>query len=264
MSDFIIQAGPCCVENEKVPMEVAEKIVKVLEQYSGIKYIFKSSFKKANRTRGDSFIGLEFDEAMRILQKVRETYQVPIITDVHETTDVKMVEPYVDYLQIPAFLCRQTDLVIEAAKSKPVSIKKGQFLSPQNMKHIVEKARSVGQEEVYVCERGTCFGYDTLVVDYSAFPLMRSYAKLIFDGTHSLQKQSAVGVTGGQRDLIPYMCLAAISVGIDGLFLEVHSDIDNAQSDKESQLEVDNFEEVIDSCLEILETRKRRLGGFNV
>lgn len=248
---FIIQAGPCCVENEKVPMEVAEKIVKVLEKYPDIKYIFKSSFKKANRTRGDSFIGLEFDEAMRILTKVKETFNVPIITDVHETHEVKMVEPYVDYLQIPAFLCRQTDLVMAAAKSKPVSIKKGQFLSPQNMKHIVEKARSVGQQEVYVCERGTCFGYDTLVVDYSAFPLMRSYAKLIFDGTHSLQKQAAVGVTGGQRHLIPTMCRAAMAAGVDGLFLEVHSDIENAKSDQESQLEVKNFEEVIEQCLAI-------------
>lgn len=254
MSDFIIIAGPCAIENEKVPMEVAEKIVKVLEQYSGIKYIFKSSWKKANRTRGDSFIGIEADEAMRILTKVKETYQVSVITDVHETQDIKFVEPFVDYLQIPAFLCRQTDLVVAAAKSKPTNIKKGQFLSPNNMKHILEKAKSVSQHEIFLCERGSSFGYDNLVVDFSGIPLMKTFgAPVILDATHCLQKQTAAGITGGQRAMIPYMCKAGVAVGVDGLFLEVHSDIENAQSDKESQLEVDRFEEIVEQCLAIRE-----------
>ncbi len=247
----MIFAGPCGIENETVPMTVAEKLTRALEKYPEVKYVFKSSWKKANRTRADSFKGIDFDEAMRILTKVRTTFNVPVITDVHETEQVTWLEPFVDYLQIPAFLCRQQDLVYAAAASKPVMIKKGQFLSPHNMKYVLEVARSAGQQEVYSCERGSSFGHDSLVVDYSGLPVMRSFGPVIFDGTHCLQKQSSVGVTGGQREMIGLMSQAAVAIGIDGLFLEVHSDIPNAKSDQASQLEVDKFEELIEKCMQI-------------
>lgn len=252
MKEFILIAGPCAIENEKVPMEVAEKITRVLEKYPQIRYIFKSSWKKANRTRIDSFSGIDFDESMRILTKVKNTFGIKILTDVHETHEVEMLEPFVDYLQTPSYLVRQRDLILAAVQSKPTNIKKGQFLSPYNMKHILDGARSVTNNEIFLCERGTCFGYDNLVVDFTAIPVMQQFGvPVILDATHCLQKQSAAGVTGGQRALVPYMCKAAVAFGVDGLFMEVHSDIENAQSDKESQLELKNFEEVIDRCMAI-------------
>lgn len=259
--EFIMICGPCAIENEKVPMEVAEKIVKVLEKYPEVKYIFKSSWKKANRTRVDSFSGIDFDESMRILTKVKETYKVKVLTDVHETQEVKMLEPFVDYLQTPSYLVRQRDLILEAVKSKPTNIKKGQFLSPYNMKHILDGARTVSDNEIFLCERGTCFGYDNLVVDFTGISIMQQFgAPVLLDATHCLQKQSSIGVTGGQRALVPSMCNAAVAFGADGLFMEVHSDIENAQSDKESQLELKNFEEVVDRCLSIRDV----MGNYHV
>jgi 2-dehydro-3-deoxyphosphooctonate aldolase (KDO 8-P synthase) len=252
LSKFILIAGPCSVENEKVPMDVAEGIVRVLEKYPNVKYIFKSSWKKANRTRSDSFTGIDFDAAMKILTKVRETFQVPILTDVHETHEVELLEPFIDYLQTPSFLCRQKDLIQAAAKSKPLNIKKGQFISPNNMQYVLRGAQEVSDKEIFLCERGSCFGYDNLVVDFTAIPIMKTFGvPVLLDTTHCLQKQSGVGVTGGQRQYVPHMARAAIAVGADGLFMEVHSDIENAQSDKESQLELKNFEEVIDSCMSL-------------
>lgn len=254
MSNFILIAGPCGIENEKVPMEVCEGIVRTLESYKNVKYIFKSSWKKANRTKLNSFTGLEFDESMRILNKVKETFNVPILTDVHETQEVKILEPFIDYLQIPAYLMRQTDLLLAAANSKPVNIKKAQFASTQDAKHALEKARNVSDKEIFICERGSCFGYDNLIVDFTSIPIMKKFGfPVLLDATHCLQKKLSSGVSGGQRDLVPYMCKAAIAVGVDGLFIEVHSDIENAKSDQESQLELKNFPDLIKKCMEIRE-----------
>lgn len=249
---FIIIAGPCSIENEKVPMEVCESIVRTLENYPQIDYIFKSSYLKANRTSNSSFEGLSFDESMRILTKVRETYQVKVITDVHESSDVKELVPYVDMLQIPAFLFRQTKLIKTAAEAKPLNIKKGQFASAEDMKHALQKAKSVGQETVFLCERGNVFGYDQLVLDFLNIPRMKKFgAPVILDATHSTQFKLPTGVSGGAREFVERICLAGVSFNCSGLFIEVHSAIENAKSDQMSQLELKNFEQLIDKCMNV-------------
>ncbi len=254
MNDFILISGPCSLESVdgKVALEVCESIVRTLEKYPNIKYIFKSSWLKANRTREDSFCGIGFDQAMNIFVKIKETFGVKIITDVHETIEVKELIPYVDYLQIPAYLARQTSLIKTAAEAKPLNIKKPQFASANDMKFALDKAKSVGQNEVFLCERGSCFGYDNLVVDFVNIPIMKSFgAPVILDATHSLQRKLSIGVSGGSREHVPMMCKAGIVCGVDGLFLEVHSDVQNALSDAATQLELNKFAELLDNCMEI-------------
>jgi 2-dehydro-3-deoxyphosphooctonate aldolase (KDO 8-P synthase) len=253
MSKMILIAGPCSIENDKVPMEVCEGILKTLEKYPQVDFIFKGSWKKANRTKLSSFTGLDIDKSLNIFQKIKDTFKVRVLTDVHETTDIKELESVIDVFQTPAYLMRQTDLLIAAAKSKPVNIKKAQYASPQDAGYAVEKALSTGQKEVFLCERGTSFGYDTLVVDYSSLPLMKKFGvPVLLDATHCLQRKNN-GISGGQRDLVPHMMNAAVAVGVDGIFAEVHSDIDNAQSDKESQIKLEDFHKIFEKCMEFRE-----------
>lgn len=249
---FVLISGPCSLENETNAMTVAEGIINVVSKYPNIDYIFKSSWTKANRTRGDTFTGLSFDESMRIFTKVKQTFGVRILTDVHETIEVKELEPYVDVLQIPAYLSRQTNLILEAAKSKPINIKKGQFMSPNDMRFALDKAKSVGQKEIYACERGSSFGYDTLVVDFTAIPIMKSYnVPVILDATHCVQRKLQEGISGGLRQYVPHMCKAGIAVGADGLFLEVHPNPEIALSDAGTQWRLSEFENLLKQCMEL-------------
>lgn len=253
MRKFILIAGPCGLENETYPMETCETILRAIEPYPSIKYIFKSSWTKANRTSGTSYSGLSFDDSMKIFTKVKETFNVPILTDVHETQEVKDLEPFIDYLQIPAFLSRQTALIQEAAKSKPINIKKGQFMSPYDMKYALAKAKSVSNNEVFLCERGTSFGYNQLVVDFTSIPIMQAFgAPVILDATHCLQRKISESETDGQRWLIPYMCRLGVAANVDGLFIETHPDVSKAKSDAGSQLELKNFKALIDECMGLI------------
>ena len=234
-------------------MEVARKVHSLCKKY-GFKYIFKSSFKKANRTKLDSFSGLEENDAIEILQKIKERLKVPILTDVHETSDVDKVKSAADYLQIPAFLCRQTDLLIAAGRSgKWVNIKKGQFASPESMGFAVEKVRSTGNKKIMLTERGTTFGYRDLVVDFRSVPLMKSHGvPVIVDCTHSLQKPNRVqGTSGGDPEMVATLCRAAVAVGADGLFIETHPQPAKALSDGESMIALHKMDSILKACKKI-------------
>jgi len=237
--ELFLIAGPCVIESEIHALKMAQAIASVAREKK-LPYIFKASYDKANRTSIRSFRGPGLEEGLRILRKVRETAKVPVLTDVHQAADVLSVAEAVDVLQIPAFLCRQTDLLVAAGKSRrAVNIKKGQFVSPWDMRHAVEKVRSTGNERVFLTERGTSFGYNTLVVDYRSLPTMRRLAPVVFDPTHSVQQPSAAdGVSGGQPEFIPLLARAAVAAGIDGLFLEVHDDPANARSDGANALDL--------------------------
>jgi 2-dehydro-3-deoxyphosphooctonate aldolase (KDO 8-P synthase) len=245
-------AGPCAIENHETPFEVAEKVAGICQRL-GIDYVFKSSFKKANRTRRDSFTGIGKDEAYQVLQQVKTKYNVPVLTDVHETGDVAEVKDIVDYLQIPAFLCRQTDLLVAAGETgKWVNVKKGQFSSPESMQFAVDKVKSTGNNKVLLTERGTTFGYQDLVVDFRSIPKMQLYAPVIMDCTHSLQQPNQTsGVTGGDPAMIMTICKAAIAVGADGLFIETHPNPAKALSDGQNMLQLDKLEEVLETVLRI-------------
>ena len=250
---FFLIAGPCVVENEKITFTVAEHLKKVTEKL-GIKLIFKSSYKKANRTKLDSFTGLERKEAFEILSKVRKEFDLPVLTDIHESWEAQEVAQIVDYLQIPAFLCRQTDLLIAAGKTgKPVNIKKGQFMSPEAMRFAVEKVRSTGNNQIYLTERGSMFGYNDLVVDFRSVPIMKKNGvPVIVDVTHSVQKPNQIsGVTGGDPQMIETLALAAIATGADGLFMEVHPNPSQALSDAASQLQMDRVEDILVKCVDV-------------
>jgi 2-dehydro-3-deoxyphosphooctonate aldolase (KDO 8-P synthase) len=225
---FLI-AGPCVIESESHALKMAESIAAVAKSV-GIPYIFKASYDKANRTSIQSFRGPGLEEGLRILKKVAGHVRVPVLTDVHETADVPRVAEVADILQIPAFLCRQTDLVVAAGKSgRAVNIKKGQFVSPWDMKHAVDKCRAAGGERIFLTERGSSFGYNNLVVDMRSLAIMRHFAPVVFDATHSVQLPSAThgdedrpAVSGGQPEFIPVLSRAAVAAGIDGIFMEVH------------------------------------------
>ncbi len=250
---FFLIAGPCVVENEKITFTVAEHLKKVTEKL-GIELIFKSSYKKANRTKLDSFTGLDRSQAFEILRKVREEFELPVLTDIHESWEAAEVAQIVDYLQIPAFLCRQTDLLLAAGKTgKPVNIKKGQFMSPEAMRFAVEKVRSTGNEQIFLTERGTMFGYNDLVVDFRSVPIMRKIGvPVVVDVTHSVQKPNQVsGVTGGDPQMIETLALAAIATGADALFMEVHPNPAEALSDAASQLQMDRVEEILTKCVDV-------------
>jgi 2-dehydro-3-deoxyphosphooctonate aldolase (KDO 8-P synthase) len=244
--ELFLIAGPCVIESEAHALKMAESIAGVARALY-LPYIFKASYDKANRTSASSFRGPGIEEGCRILKKVREQVGVPVLTDVHDAHDVSRVAEAVDVLQIPAFLCRQTDLLVAAAKSgKTVNVKKGQFVAPQDMKHAVDKVRDAGNDKVCLTERGASFGYNNLVVDMRSLPMMREFAPVIFDATHSVQLPSGSnGVSGGQPEFIPILSRAAVAAGVDGIFMEVHDDPPHAKSDGANALNLLNLRDVL-------------------
>ena len=248
---FLI-AGPCVIESEAHARAMAESIQRVTSDL-GVPYIFKASYDKANRTSVKSFRGPGLEEGTRILGRLAKDTGLPVLTDVHEASHCEVVAEAVDVLQIPAFLCRQTDLLVAAGKTgRAVNIKKGQFVAPWDMTHPVEKVRSTGNERVFLTERGASFGYNTLVVDYRSLPVMRRMAPVVFDGTHSVQQPSAAnGVSGGQPEFIPVLVRAAVAAGVDGIFLEVHDDPAHARSDGANALRLDLLKPLLERLLAI-------------
>lgn len=245
--NFFLLAGPCAIEGEEMAMRIAEKVLTITDKLH-IPYVFKGSYRKANRSRLDSFTGIGDEKALKILRKVGETFHVPTVTDIHETHEAAMAAEYVDVLQIPAFLCRQTDLLVAAAETgKVVNIKKGQFLSPAAMQFAVQKVQDAGNPQVMITERGTTFGYTDLVVDFRGIPQMRQFGvPVVMDVTHSLQQPNQTsGVTGGLPALIGTIAKAAIAVGADGLFIETHPDPAQAKSDGANMLRLDLLEELL-------------------
>ena len=238
-TNFFLLSGPCAIEGEDMAMRIAEHIVTLTDALK-IPYVFKGSFKKANRSRLDSFTGIGDEKALKILRKVSETFQIPTVTDIHTEQDAAMAAEYVDILQIPAFLARQTDLVVAAAATgKTVNIKKGQFMSPESMQHAVNKVTETGNEQAIITDRGTMFGYQDMIVDFRGVPTMKQYAPVVLDVTHSLQQPNqSSGVTGGRPALIGTMARAGIAAGVDGLFIETHFDCANAKSDGANMLDL--------------------------
>jgi 2-dehydro-3-deoxyphosphooctonate aldolase (KDO 8-P synthase) len=241
--DLFLIAGPCVIESEKHALFMAE-VIKGITRALNVPFIFKASYDKANRTSIRSFRGPGIEEGLRILKKVKNEVHVPVLTDVHETADVPRVAEIVDILQIPAFLCRQTDLIVAAALSgRPVNIKKGQFVSPWDMKHAVTKCREAGNDKVFLTERGSSFGYNNLVVDMRSLAIMRKIAPVVFDATHSVQLPSASHgedlptTSGGQPEFIPVLSRAAVAAGVDGIFMEVHDNPKEAKSDGANALD---------------------------
>lgn len=251
--NFFLLAGPCVIEGEEMALRIAEHIVKVTDRL-GIPYVFKGSYRKANRSRLDSFTGIGDEKALKVLEKVRQTFDIPVVTDIHAAQEAEMAAEYVDVLQIPAFLCRQTDLLVAAAcTGKIVNIKKGQFLSPEAMRFAAEKVVEAGNDQVMLTERGTTFGYQDLVVDYRGIPEMQSFGyPVILDVTHSLQRPNQTsGVTGGMPQLIETIAKAGVAVGVDGLFMETHQDPSVAKSDGANMLKLDLLEGLLEKLVRI-------------
>ena len=248
----VLIAGPCVVESEKITIKTAEKL-KEITQRLDIPFVFKSSYDKANRTSGTTFRSIGFEEALKLLQRVRKEFDVPVLTDVHESNQVESVAQVVDVLQIPAFLCRQTDLLFAAGKTgKAVNIKKGQFMAPEDMRYSLDKVRRTGNEKVCLTERGTSFGYHTLVVDMRSLPIMRQFAPVIFDATHSVQMPGgAGGASSGQREFVAPLARAAAAVGVDGFFIETHPDPDHAPSDGANTVYLSNIENLLTIIIKI-------------
>lgn len=254
-NNFFLLAGPCAIESEEMAMQIAEKILKITDILE-IPFIFKGSFKKANRSRIDSFTGIGDEKALKILRKVSETFDVPTVTDIHEVSDAEMAAEYVDVLQIPAFLVRQTDLVVAAAKTgKVVNLKKGQFMSPESMKHAVTKVTDCNNQQVLITDRGTMFGYQDMIVDFRGIPTMKQYAPVVLDVTHSLQQPNqSAGVTGGRPEMISTIARAGIATGADGIFIETHFDPANAKSDGANMLSLDLLEKLLTDLVAIRKT----------
>ena len=252
--NFFLLAGPCVIEGEEMAMRIAERVVAMTAERN-IPYVFKGSYRKANRSRLDSFTGIGDENALRVLRRVRETFNIPVVTDIHSAEEAEMAAEYVDILQIPAFLCRQTDLLVAAAKTgRIVNIKKGQFLSADAMKFAAEKVVSEGGAgNVMLTERGTTFGYQDLVVDFRGIPQMKSFCyPVVMDVTHSLQQPNqTAGVTGGMPQMIETIAKAAIAVGADGLFIETHENPEVAKSDGANMLRLDLLEGLLDRLLKI-------------
>ncbi len=240
-NNFFLLAGPCVIEGEEMALDIAAQVLETTSRLN-IPYVFKGSYRKANRSRIDSFTGIGDLKALEILKKVRDTFGIPVVTDIHSAEEAELAARYVDILQIPAFLCRQTDLLLAAARTgKMVNIKKGQFLSPEAMKHAVQKVRDGGNDNVSITERGVTFGYQDLIVDYRGIPEMqKNGCPVILDVTHSLQQPNqSAGVTGGRPDMIETIARAGIAVGADGIFIETHRDPSVAKSDGANMLRLD-------------------------
>lgn len=253
--NFFLLCGPCAIEGEDMALRIAEKVISITDKLE-IPYVFKGSFKKANRSRIDSFTGIGDEKALKILKKVSKTFDIPTITDIHEVSDAVMAAEYVDVLQIPAFLVRQTDLVVAAAQTgKVVNLKKGQFMSPEAMKHAVQKVKDSGSDKAWITDRGTMFGYQDMIVDFRGIPTMKQYAPVVLDVTHSLQQPNqSVGVTGGRPDMIETIARAGVVNNVDGLFIETHFDPSNAKSDGANMLHLDNLEQLLTNLTAIKKT----------
>lgn len=258
--NFFLLAGPCVIEGEKMALDIAERLVAVTSELH-IPFVFKGSYRKANRSRIDSFTGIGDEKALKILRKVADTFHVPVVTDIHTPDEAGMAAQYVDVLQIPAFLCRQTDLLAAAARTgRMVNVKKGQFLSPEAMRFAVQKVIDAGNTDVAITERGTTFGYQDLIVDFRGVPVMRQYAPVIVDITHSLQQPNqTVGVTSGRPELIETIARAAIATGADGLFMETHPNPAEAKSDGANMLRLD----LVDGLLRRLTALRRAVNEIN-
>jgi len=254
-NNFFLLSGPCAIEGEEMALRIAEKVVGITDKLQ-IPYVFKGSFKKANRSRIDSFTGIGDEKALKILRKVSETFNIPTVTDIHETSDADKAAAYVDVLQIPAFLVRQTDLVVAAAKTgKVVNLKKGQFMSPSAMKHAVQKVKDAGSDKAWITDRGTMFGYQDMIVDFRGIPEMKQFAPTVLDVTHSLQQPNQTsGVTGGRPDMIETIARAGVVNNVDGLFIETHFDPANAKSDGANMLHLDNLEKLLTNLVAIRKT----------
>lgn len=255
--NFFLLAGPCAIEGEDMAMRIADRLVTITDRLR-IPYVFKGSFKKANRSRIDSFCGIGDEKALKVLRKVSEHFHIPTVTDIHTNEDAPMAAEYVDVLQIPAFLVRQTDLVVAAARTgKTVNLKKGQFMSPESMKHAVQKVLDCDNQDVMVTDRGTMFGYQDMIVDFRGIPTMQQFATTVLDVTHSLQQPNQMtGVTGGRPDMIETIAKAGIAVGVDGIFIETHFDPANAKSDGANMLHLDLFEPLMEKLTAIRRTIK--------
>ncbi len=252
--NFFLIAGPCIIEGEDMALKIAEEVIRITDRFK-IPYIFKGSFKKANRSRVDSFTTIGEEKSLQILRKVAETFDIPVTTDIHENEHAALAAEYVDVLQIPAFLVRQTDLLVAAAKTgKVVTLKKGQFLSPEAMQFAVQKVLDSGNEKTAIIERGNSFGYTDLIVDFRGIPTMQQYAPVILDVTHSLQQPNqSTGVTGGRPERIETIAKAGIAVGADGLFIETHPDPSCALSDGANMLRLDKLENLLEKLTRVRE-----------
>lgn len=253
--NFFLLAGPCAIEGEDMALRIAERVVEITDKLR-IPYVFKGSFKKANRSRIDSFTGIGDEKALKILQKVGSTFNIPTVTDIHTNEDADKAAAYVDILQIPAFLVRQTDLVVAAAKTgKTVNLKKGQFMSPEAMQHAVKKVLDSGNDKAMVTDRGTMFGYQDMIVDFRGIPTMKQYATTVLDVTHSLQQPNqSSGVTGGRPDMIETIARAGVVTGVDGLFMETHFDPASAKSDGANMLDLQHLEKLLSNLVAIRKT----------
>ena len=242
-NQFLLIAGPCAIEGEDMAMRIAEKVKNITDKLA-IPYVFKGSFKKANRSRLDSFTGIGDEKALKILEKVGKNFDLPTVTDIHQVEDAEMAANYVDVLQIPAFLVRQTDLLVAAAKTnKYINLKKGQFMSPESMEFAVQKVKDSGNKNAWITDRGTQFGYQDLIVDFRGIPVMKKIAPTVLDVTHSLQQPNqSSGVTGGRPESIETIARAGIATGVDGIFLETHFDPATAKSDGANMLDLQYLE----------------------
>ena len=254
-NNFFLLCGPCAIEGEEMAYRIAERVVEITNKLE-IPYVFKGSFRKANRSRVDSFTGIGDEKALEILAKVSEKFDVPTVTDIHEASDAALAAQYVDVLQIPAFLVRQTSLVVAAAKTgKVVNLKKGQFMSPESMQHAAKKVTDSGNDQVWITDRGTMFGYQDMIVDFRGIPTMRQFAPTVLDVTHSLQQPNQTsGVTGGRPDMIETIARAGVVNHVDGLFIETHFDPANAKSDGANMLDLAYLEGLLTNLVAIRKT----------
>lgn len=250
---FFLMAGPCVIEDERMPFEIAERLVDITKRL-GLEFIFKASYRKANRSRLDSFTGIGDEKGLKILGEIREKYNIPVVTDIHSAEEAERAARFVNIIQIPAFLCRQTDILVAAAKTgKVVNIKKGQFLSPEAMRFAMDKVADSGNEKIVLTDRGTMFGYHDLIVDFRSIPIMKSFGvPVVMDITHSLQQPNqSSGVSGGMPEMIASIAKAAIAVGADGIFMETHPDPKKAKSDGANMLPLSEVENLLSTLLKI-------------